>query len=591
MLSARITGLKRGDRMNGSAIFKLTRSARKDFILAVIYVAIETLLEVITPVLMADIIDIGVMHRDTSIFVSRGLGMLACAAGSLLFGLLYAKAAARAAATVASQIRQAQFDQIEKFSFENIDRFESSGLITRLTSDVMVLQNTITNGIRPIARGPLMLILGIIMCFIISWKLSIVYLIVSPIMALLLIWIVSKVAPQYRFIQKTVDALNEAVEENLIAIRLVKSFVRADYETDRFDRVNEDLASLMQKTNHLAFLNLPLFQASMYITILVLLAIGSMMIVQSMLAVGQLTGIMSYVLQIMNAFIMMSNIFLLLTRSAASIHRIEEVLDEKITMHSPEQGKLLQDGSIDFENVSFKYSKEGREDVLSDVTLHIPSGSRVGIIGATGSAKSSLAMLIPRLYDVSSGTLKVGQENVHDLDLKALREDVAMVLQKNTLFSGTVRDNLKWGNPNASDDEILKAIDQAGASELIARLPGGLDMELGQAGVNVSGGQKQRLCIGRALLKKPKILIFDDSTSAVDTKTDALIRKNLAEIHGLTQIIIAQRVSSISHCDQIVVMDQGRIVQTGTHDELLKTSPIYREIYESQQGGGQPDEQ
>ncbi|WP_288340219.1 ABC transporter ATP-binding protein [uncultured Allobaculum sp.] len=577
--------------MNGSAIFKLTRSARKDFILAVIYVAIETLLEVITPVLMADIIDIGVMHRDTSIFVSRGLGMLACAAGSLLFGLLYAKAAARAAATVASQIRQAQFDQIEKFSFENIDRFESSGLITRLTSDVMVLQNTITNGIRPIARGPLMLILGIIMCFIISWKLSIVYLIVSPIMALLLIWIVSKVAPQYRFIQKTVDALNEAVEENLIAIRLVKSFVRADYETDRFDRVNEDLASLMQKTNHLAFLNLPLFQASMYITILVLLAIGSMMIVQSMLAVGQLTGIMSYVLQIMNAFIMMSNIFLLLTRSAASIHRIEEVLDEKITMHSPEQGKLLQDGSIDFENVSFKYSKEGREDVLSDVTLHIPSGSRVGIIGATGSAKSSLAMLIPRLYDVSSGTLKVGQENVHDLDLKALREDVAMVLQKNTLFSGTVRDNLKWGNPNASDDEILKAIDQAGASELIARLPGGLDMELGQAGVNVSGGQKQRLCIGRALLKKPKILIFDDSTSAVDTKTDALIRKNLAEIHGLTQIIIAQRVSSISHCDQIVVMDQGRIVQTGTHDELLKTSPIYREIYESQQGGGQPDEQ
>lgn len=577
--------------MNGSAIFKLTRSARKDFILAVIYVAIETLLEVITPVLMADIIDIGVMHRDTSIFVSRGLGMLACAAGSLLFGLLYAKAAARAAATVASQIRQAQFDQIEKFSFENIDRFESSGLITRLTSDVMVLQNTITNGIRPIARGPLMLILGIIMCFIISWKLSIVYLIVSPIMALLLIWIVSKVAPQYRFIQKTVDALNEAVEENLIAIRLVKSFVRADYETDRFDRVNEDLASLMQKTNHLAFLNLPLFQASMYITILVLLAIGSMMIVQSMLAVGQLTGIMSYVLQIMNAFIMMSNIFLLLTRSAASIHRIEEVLDEKITMHSPEEGKLLQDGSIDFENVSFKYSKEGREDVLSDVTLHIPSGSRVGIIGATGSAKSSLAMLIPRLYDVSSGTLKVGQENVHDLDLKALREDVAMVLQKNTLFSGTVRDNLKWGNPNASDDEILKAIDQAGASELIARLPGGLDMELGQAGVNVSGGQKQRLCIARALLKKPKILIFDDSTSAVDTKTDALIRKNLAEIHGLTQIIIAQRVSSISHCDQIVVMDQGRIVQTGTHDELLKTSPIYREIYESQQGGGQADEQ
>lgn len=576
--------------MNGSTIVSLTRGIRKYFVLALVFVTIETTFELIIPLLMADIIDVGVLNRDTSVFISRGFWMIVCAIGSLVFGLLYARSAANASAKLAGRIRVELFERIENFSFENIDHFESSGLITRLTSDVMVLQNTITNGIRPIARGPLMLVLGIIASFAISPSLSLVFVAVAPVLAIAVIWIISKVAPQYRIIQNTVDLLNEVVEENLIAIRLVKSFVRKDYETVRFDDVNDQLTSLVERTNHFAFLNLPAFQAAMYTAIVVLLGIGSMMIIHGTLQVGELTGIMSYVLQIMNSFILMSNVFLLLTRSSASISRIEDVFAEKPTMQLPENGLEMQDGSVDFEHVSFKYSREAREDVLSDITLHVPSGSTLGIIGATGSAKSSLAMLIPRLYDVSSGTLTIGKENVKDLDLKKLRSNVGMVLQNNTLFSGTVRENLQWGKPGATDDELLHAIDMAGASELMARFPGGLDMELGQGGVNVSGGQKQRLCIARALLKKPKILIFDDSTSAVDTRTDAKIRRNLSTIHGLTQIIIAQRISSIRHCDQIVVMDQGHIENVGTHDELLEKSPIYREIYESQEAGGDPDE-
>ncbi len=573
-----------------SSVLEQGKGLRKYFILALIFITIETSFEVIIPYLMSDIIDVGIVNRDTSVFINRGLWMIGCAIGSFIFGLLYAKSAAKASARFAQKIRRAQFEKIEGFSFENIDHFESSGLITRMTSDVIVLQNTITNGIRPLARGPLMLVLGIIMCIAINPTLSLIFFCVIPVVVLVMVWIVSKVAPQYRLIQKTVDTLNGVVEENLVAIRLVKSFVRKDYEVNRFDEVNEQLAALNEKTNHYAFLNLPVFQGSMYTVIVLLLMIGSQMIIQNTIQVGQLTGILSYVLQIMNSFIMMSNVFLLLTRSIASVNRIEEVFDEKPTMVLPRHGKEVKDGSIVFDHVSMKYSKEAKEDVLSDICLEIPSGTKVGIIGATGSAKSSLAMLIPRLYDLSSGNLIVGGENIKDLDLVKLRDAIGMVLQKNVLFSGTVRENLKWGNPEASDEEILKAIDMAGATELLERLPGGLDMELGQQGVNVSGGQKQRLCIARALLKKPKILIFDDSTSAVDTKTDAKIRNNLASIEDLTQIIIAQRISSIRHCDLIVVMDQGKIVQTGTHDELLKTSPIYQEIYESQQGGSLNDD-
>lgn len=572
-----------------SSVLAQAKGMRRWFILALLFIAIETSFEVIIPFLMSDIIDVGIVQRDTSIFINRGLWMVVCAIGSFLFGLLYAKCAAKASARFASQLRQKQFEKITSFSFENIDQFESSGLITRMTSDVLVLQNTITNGIRPFARGPLMLVLGIGMCLMINPTLTLIFFGAFPIMGLIMTWIVSKVVHQYQWIQKYVDVLNSVVEENLIAIRLVKAFVRKDFELERFDRVNSDLAALNEKTNRYAFLNVPAFQGSMYAVIILLLCLGSGMIIQGTIQVGELTGMLSYVLQIMNSFIMMSNVFLLFSRSLASHNRIQEVLDQQPTMVKPKQGQVLQDGSIVFDHVSMKYAVDSEESVLEDINLNIESGSRVGIIGATGSGKSTLAMLIARLYDLSEGQLRVGDVDIKDLDLFELRNSIGMVLQKNVLFSGTVRDNLKWGDPSADDDRLLWAIEMAGAKELIERLPGGLDMELGQQGVNVSGGQKQRLCIARALLKNPKILIFDDSTSAVDTKTDAKIRKNLASIPNLTQIIIAQRISSIRHCDQIVVMDQGQIVQTGTHDELLKTSPIYQEIFESQQGGMQDE--
>lgn len=572
-----------------SSVLAQAKGMRRWFILALLFIAIETSFEVIIPFLMSDIIDVGIVQRDTSIFINRGLWMVVCAIGSFLFGLLYAKCAAKASARFASQLRQKQFEKITSFSFENIDQFESSGLITRMTSDVLVLQNTITNGIRPFARGPLMLVLGIGMCLMINPTLTLIFFGAFPIMGLIMTWIVSKVVHQYQWIQKYVDVLNSVVEENLIAIRLVKAFVRKDFELERFDRVNSDLAALNEKTNRYAFLNVPAFQGSMYAVIILLLCLGSGMIIQGTIQVGELTGMLSYVLQIMNSFIMMSNVFLLFSRSLASHNRIQEVLDQQPTMVKPKQGQVLQDGSIVFDHVSMKYAVDSEESVLEDINLNIESGSRVGIIGATGSGKSTLAMLIARLYDMSEGQLRVGGVDIKDLDLFELRNSIGMVLQKNVLFSGTVRDNLKWGDPSADDDRLLWAIEMAGAKELIERLPGGLDMELGQQGVNVSGGQKQRLCIARALLKNPKILIFDDSTSAVDTKTDAKIRKNLASIPNLTQIIIAQRISSIRHCDQIVVMDQGQIVQTGTHDELLKTSPIYQEIFESQQGGMQDE--
>lgn len=572
-----------------SSVLAQAKGMRRWFILALLFIAIETSFEVIIPFLMSDIIDVGIVQRDTSIFINRGLWMVVCAIGSFVFGLLYAKCAAKASARFASQLRQKQFEKITSFSFENIDQFESSGLITRMTSDVLVLQNTITNGIRPFARGPLMLVLGIGMCLMINPTLTLIFFGAIPIMGLIMTWIVSKVVHQYQWIQKYVDVLNSVVEENLIAIRLVKAFVRKDFELERFDRVNSDLAALNEKTNRYAFLNVPAFQGSMYAVIILLLCLGSGMIIQGTIQVGELTGMLSYVLQIMNSFIMMSNVFLLFSRSLASHNRIQEVLDQQPTMAKPKQGQVLQDGSIVFDHVSMKYAVDSEESVLEDINLNIESGSRVGIIGATGSGKSTLAMLIARLYDISEGQLRVGGVDIKDLDLFELRNSIGMVLQKNVLFSGTVRDNLKWGDPSADDDRLLWAIEMAGAKELIERLPGGLDMELGQQGVNVSGGQKQRLCIARALLKNPKILIFDDSTSAVDTKTDAKIQKNLASISDLTQIIIAQRISSIRHCDQIVVMDQGRVVQTGTHDELLKTSPIYQEIFESQQGGMQDE--
>ena len=570
------------------SLFARMEGLRKDFALALLLVAVETSFEIFIPFLMADIIDQGILRHDPSVFLNRGFWMIVCALGSFITGILYSRYASKACSAMAARLRQQQFEKIMGFSFENIDEFESSGLITRMTGDVMVLQNTLANGIRSIARGPSMMVLGLVMAFMISPQLSMVFFVAGPIIALVLVWIVSRVAPQYRVIQKTVDTLNGMVEENLIAIRLVKSFVREDYEQDKFDQISHDLATLYARTNHYAFLNLPAFQASMYLSIMTLLIMGTGMIQAGTLQVGQLTGILSYVLQIMNAFIMMSNVFLMLTRSTASISRIEEVLETEPTMKSV-KGPAPEDGSVVFENVSFQYSSKAEEPVLEHVDLIIPSGSTLGIVGGTGSSKTSLVQLIDRLYDISAGSLKVGGHEVRDLDPDALHDAIGMVLQKNVLFSGTVEENLRWGNPNATKEEIDAACKAACVDEFIDRLPGGLQMELGQGGVNVSGGQKQRLCIARALLKKPKILILDDSTSAVDTRTDARIRKALSEMKDMTQIIIAQRIASVAHCDQIAVMDNGHVVCTGTHEELLEKSPIYREIYESQKGGSQDE--
>lgn len=568
-------------------IYEKSSGIRRYFILAFSFVWIETIFEVMIPYLMSGIIDVGIVQKDTSIFYSSGILMLASALLSLFFGILYARCAAKAATLLGKTIRQEEFDKIQNFSFSNIDHFENSGLITRLSSDVNVVQNAITTGIRPVARGPIMLIMGLVMSFLINWQLALVFLVITPILAFGLVYIVKKVVPQYPLIQKTMDIFNGIIQENLIAIRVVKAFVRKDFEVKKFEKINDQLRNLTRSTFHFALLNQPLFQATMYGATIAIIYLGSAMILKGSMQVGELTGILSYVMQIMNSFMMMSNVFLLLSRSIASINRIVEIFKEESTIVSLENGKTIEDGSIEFDHVSFKYSADAMKNVLEDINFKIPAGSSLGIIGATGSAKTSLVSLIPRLYDVSSGSVKISGIDVRDLDLYQLREDVGMVLQNNVLFSGTIEENLRWGNEDATRSQINHVLQISCCDEFINRLPGGLDMELGQGGVNVSGGQKQRLCIARALLKNPKILIFDDSTSAVDTATDKKIKEGLASISSMTQIIISQRVSSIAHCDRILVLQDGKVNQIADHETLVNTNPIYQEIFNSQQRGNQ----
>ena len=562
---------------------------KKYFVLALFFVAAETGMEVIIPFLMADIIDVGIQNQDTHIFMVRGIQMIFCAFISLVFGLLYAKYAAKASSLLASKLRQDQFEKIQEFAFENLDDFETSGLVTRLSSDVNVIQNCITSGIRPIVRGPSMLFFGILMSFLINAKLAIIFFFILPILALILFLIVRRVAPMYPKLQSVVDALNGIVQENLIGIRVVKAFVKDEYEVAKFEKVNEELAALSAKSNHIALLNQPAFQFTMYAAIVILCAFGSKMIMSGIIQIGELTGVLSYVLQIMNSLMMISNVFLLLTRAWASMNRIQEVLDEEVTLKSGAL-KTLQNHDIEFKDVSFKYNVHAPEYVLEHINVRIEAGTTIGILGPTGSAKSSLVQLIPRLYDVNCGEVCIGGHNVKEYDLQFLRDQVGLVLQKNVLFSGSVIDNLRWGNENANMQDIEWACSIACVDEFIERLSDGYDTELGQGGINVSGGQKQRLCIARALLKKPKILIFDDSTSAVDTKTDQKIRKGLSSIKGLTQIIIAQRISSVRHCDQILILDDGKLQGIGNHDELLRHNEIYQQMYESQQRGGGLDE-
>ena len=551
-------------------------------------VFIETVFELVIPVLMADLIDVGVENRDLHYIVGKGFQMGVCALLALVTGLLYARYAARAAYGWGARVREAQYEKVQSYAFSNLDRFETASLVTRMTTDVTVLQNAVNGGLRPLVRSPVMLFMGLGLSFWMNAELALIFLVCAPILAVILFLVVGKVAPMYGRLQKAVDRLNNVVQEGLTAIRAVKAFVRGEYEEDKFQSVNRELMATSQRTFHLAVLNLPAFQFTMYTAIVLILWFGGGMILDGGLQVGELTGFLSYVLQVMNSFMMISNVFLLLTRSLASAHRIAEVLDEDVVLTSPDDPiRTVPDGSVDYEGVSFKYRADAKEYALSGVDLHIRAGQTVGILGGTGSAKTTLVQLIPRLYDVTEGAVKVGGHDVRDYDLTALRDAVGIVLQKNVLFSGTVRENLQWGNPDASDEELWAACRAACADEFLTRMPGGLDADLGQGGVNVSGGQKQRLCIARALLKRPKILIFDDSTSAVDTATEGKIRAALAKLTGVTKIIIAQRVTSVMHTDLIIILEDGKIHATGTHEQLLASDPIYQEIYTSQMKGGE----
>ena len=563
---------------------------KRDMALGMLLVVVESAFEMVIPILMRDIIDEGVANGDMRCIVVTGIEMAVCAVLALISGLLYARYAARASNGFGSRIRAAEYAKLQTYAFGNIDHFETSSLITRMTTDVTVLQNAINGGFRPMVRGPVMLVLGVALSFWMNPQLALVFLVCAPLLALVLFCVVRRIAPMYIRLQRAVDHLNNVVQECLTGIRAVKAFVRGEYEEDKFRAVNTELMTVSRDTFRTAVLNLPAFQLTMYAACVLILWMGGNMILAGSLTVGSLTSFLSYVMQVMNSLMMISNVFLLMTRSLASDNSVVEGREEPVGVTSPQPAVTeVADGGIVFDHVSFKYHPDAAEYALSGIDLTILPGQTVGVLGGTGSAKSTLVQLIPRLYDATEGRVLVGGRDVREYDLAALRDAVGIVLQKNVLFSGTVRDNLKWGDPDADDETLWAACRAACADEFLARMPGGLDADLGQGGVNVSGGQKQRLCIARTLLKKPKVLIFDDSTSAVDTATEAKIRAALAQLTDVTKIVIAQRVTSVMGADRIVVLDDGRIHAVGTHRTLLAGDPIYQEIYHSQMKGGDAD--
>ena len=571
-------------------IFRYGKPYRRDLWAAAGLIFIECIFEMVIPVLMSTLVDEGVPSHNMAIILRQGGLMALCAVLALITGLLYARYAARFANGFAAELRLAEYAAVQKFDFANLDHFSSASLVTRMTTDATVLLNAINAGLRPFVRSPVMLAMGLGMAFLLSPKLTIVFLITTPILTILLTLIVRKVGPLYGRQQSAVDHLNSRIQESLTAIRAIKAFVRGDYENEQFNAVNTELSDASTETFRYAVLNLPAFQTIMYTAIVCIMWFGGGFILQGDMSVGQLTAFLSYVLQVLNSVMMFSGAFLQMTRSLASAHRIREVLTEQPDLaNAAEPVDTVPNGQIDFEGVSFKYNAAAQKSALSDITLHIPAGATVGIIGGTGSAKTTLVQLIPRLYDATEGTVKVGGHDVRDYDLTALRDAVGIVLQKNLLFSGTIRDNLKWGNPDAAEEQLWAACRAAHADEFLDRMPDGLDTDLGQGGVNVSGGQKQRLCIARTLLKHPKVLIFDDSTSAVDTATESGIRRALAELTDVTKLIIAQRISSVQSADLIVILEDGRLHAVGTHAELLEKDTIYQEIYYSQMKGGDPD--
>lgn len=556
-------------------------------VLSCLCVAFETLFELIIPMIMADIIDVGVANGDQAYILERGLQMVFCAGISLVLGIGYARFAALCGQGLGAELRKAEYRKIQEFSFSNTDKSSTSSLVTRLTSDVTLIQNAVSNGIRPLIRAPLMMVTGMILSFLLNAKLALVFFVAAPTLGICLWLVIRKVRPLYTRMQSAIDLVNRMIQENLTAIRVVKAYVREDYEKVKFAQVNQELKSISEKSFRTAVLNMPAMQLVMYTTIICILWFGGKLIFAGEMQVGELTGFLSYVLQILNSLMMISNVFLMLTRAMASGKRILDVLDEEIDLkEDPEATGEIKAGEIEFRNVSFKYKKEGKKYVLSNVSFHIEPGQTVGIIGGTGSAKSTLVQLIPRLYDVTEGEILIDQIPVKQYPLKHLREAVAMVLQKNTLFTGTIADNLRWGKEDASEEELMKACRMACADEFLLQMKDGLSSQVEQGGVNLSGGQKQRLCIARALLKRPRILILDDSTSAVDTATEAKIREALQNnLADTTKIIIAQRITSVMHADQILIMEDGKLNDCGTHEELLQRNEIYQEIYYSQQEG------
>lgn len=564
-------------------------------VLTLLFITGEAVIEAIIPFMTANLVNEIKAGTQMTEIVKIGLVLIALALLSLTCGGIAGFTCANASTGFAKNLRHDIFKRIQTFAFENIDKFSSSSLVTRMTTDITNVQMAFMMLIRMAIRSPLMFIFSIIMAYIMGGALATTFVIVVPLLALGLIMITRKAMPAFRRVFKKYDRLNESIEENVRAMRDVKGFSREEYEKKKFGNAAEDIRKDFTKAERIVALNAPLMQFCVYFNMVFVLAVGSKMIITSrgqIIDVGQISAMLTYGMQILMSLMMLSMIYVMLTMSYESIKRICEVLEERPALSSPSNAVTeVADGSVDFNGVNFKYSKKAKRNALENINIHIKSGMTVGIIGGTGSGKSSLVQLIPRLYDVTDGSVLVGGVDVREYDIKALRDSVAMVLQKNLLFSGTIKENLRWGNELATDDEIKEACQLSQADEFVESFPDGYDTKIEQGGTNVSGGQKQRLCIARALLKKPKILILDDSTSAVDTKTDALIRAGFKKfIPETTKIIIAQRITSVEDADMIIVMNNGRIGDIGTHDELIKKSEIYREVYEQQRSGGDDSE-
>ena len=559
--------------------------------------ASEAIFELLIPLVMSDIVDVGIATGDQTYIMKKGLLMVVMALISLSFGLGGAVCSSVAGQGFGANLRRAEYDHIQEYAFSNIEKFSTASLVTRLTNDVNNMQMTLMMGMRLLVRAPVMLIAALFLSIRISYQLSNVFLVALPLLIIMVVVILTRVSPLFRSLQEKTDALNLVVQENLTGIRVVKSFVREDHEEEKFAKRNSALKATSEKAFGTVVINMPIMMLIIYGTIIAVMWFGGKMVYAGTLEAGKLITFFTYITQIMMSLMMVSMIFMMLTRSVACAKRIVEVLDETpaitndeaetdVDADGRETPAAVADGSIDFDHVSFKYDPESPEWILNDITLHIRSGQTVGILGGTGSAKTTLVSLIPRLYEATEGTVRVGGRPVKAYTMEHLRDAVSVVLQKNTLFSGTIRENLLWGDPHASEEELWAACRAACADEFLERMPDGLDTDLGQGGVNVSGGQKQRLCIARAILKKPRVLILDDSTSAVDTATDAKIRQAFAhELKDTTKIIIAQRVTSICEADLILVMDGGRVVAQGTHEELMENCEIYRDVYQSQQEG------